>query len=325
MFVMEEKWNKYFQEELTGPEKQELFTWLDADLEAKKGFLQLHNIWGMSTLISQKQDTRTAQEGQERFFGQIKKKNRRQYFLSTCRYAAVICLVFAGSWMLATHYSRNNTPITYTEIEVPTGQRLCITLGDGSSVWLSPRSKLKYPNDFYNDKRIVELDGEGYFTVAQDKKRPFIVKSKGYNIEVLGTKFNLFSYSGNPRYETHLVEGKVQVYKENDHDKVIFLSPNEKLSLVKNKLIKSVSPFDNGEFIANGIYNFQTAPFGDILEYLSLWYDVRFDVKHPDLSITTVSAKFRLNDDIENILIALQNTFRFQFKRLEDNVIEISK
>ena len=323
--MMKDTWFNYFRGELTEEEKQELFLWLETNKEAKQEFSQLNNVWAISQLLTQKQDRQTALEGKRRFAGRMKRKGLQVSVMHLLRYAAVVCFVFLSTWYLATNNAFVDNDIVYTDIYVPSGQRLHITLADGSSVWLSPQSRLKLPNEFKRNNRTIELDGEGFFSITKDEKRPFIVKSKGYNVEVIGTKFNLFSYSKKNGYEAHLVEGKIQVYEDMNKEEAILLLPDEKVSLVNGQLIKSVSPYNNEEFLTNGIYNFQTTPFVDILEHLSLWYDVQFDVKGVVLLTTRVSAKFRLGDDIESILIALQNTFQFNFKRIDDHLIEISQ
>lgn len=321
---MEDKWIKYFQGELTDSEKKELFSRIEVNEASKQDFSKLNNVWAISQLLTQTQDSQTASDGKKRFFRREERRKIRFSVFRLLRYAAVICLVFGCTWYLATNYSHEKETI-YTEIHVPSGQRLHITLADGSSVWLSPQSRMRLPNEFKRDNRTIELDGEGFFTVVKDEEKPFIVKSKGYNVEVLGTKFNLFSYSKNPKFEAHLLEGKVRIYSDMDRDNAILLAPDEKVSLVDGKLAKSISHYENEEFLTNGIYSFQATPFIDILEYLALWYDVRFEIEGPVLLKTKVNAKFRLNDDIENILVALQNVFKFNFKRLDDHRIVISK
>lgn len=322
---MEDKWSKYFQDKLTESEKLELLNQIEADNNAMHDFSRLNNAWAITQLLTQKQDTLTAQKGKKRLAERMKRKSTRFYLIQSLRYAAVICLVFTGTWYLAGKFSSGADDTIYTEIHVPSGQRLQITLADGSSVWLSPQSHLKIPNEFKRNNRIIEIDGEGLFTVVKDEKRPFIVKSKGYSVEVLGTKFNLFSYSKNEKYEAQLIEGKIQVYNDTNKEETLVLSPYEKVTLVNNQLVKSAFDYNNEEFLATGIYNFQTTSFEEILGYLSLWYNVQFEVKGQVMLTTKVNAKFRLNDDIENILIALQNVFRFNFKRINDNLIEISK
>ena len=84
---------------------------------------------------------------------------------------------------------------SYTEITVPKGQRVHLTLPDGSEAWLSSLSTLKWPSVFSSDARTVELDGEGFFTVTKDASRPFTVQTQKYDVRVLGTEFNVYAYS----------------------------------------------------------------------------------------------------------------------------------
>ncbi|MEG1686183.1 MAG: FecR domain-containing protein, partial [Bacteroides sp.] len=45
-----------------------------------------------------------------------------------------------------------------------------VTLPDGTSVEMGPRSTLIYPEQFKDDNRTVELKGQGFFKVAKNKK-----------------------------------------------------------------------------------------------------------------------------------------------------------
>lgn len=102
--------------------------------------------------------------------------------------------------------------VTYNTISTPKGGRHKIVLADGSAVWLNAASSLRYPTRFTGHKRVVELTGEGYFEVAHGK-RPFMVKVKGMQVEVLGTHFNVRSYRDEPVIKTTLLEGSVKVLK----------------------------------------------------------------------------------------------------------------
>ena len=94
------------------------------------------------------------------------------------------------------------TPIALQTITVPAGQRINITLADGTNVWLNARTTIQYPITFNEKERLVKLDGEAYFDVTKDKSKPFIVQTNNYNVEVLGTKFDVDSYSETEIFET---------------------------------------------------------------------------------------------------------------------------
>mgnify|MGYP000523775342 CR=1 FL=1 len=136
--------------------------------------------------------------------------------INLLKYTAIALILITGSWFASQQYTRHQQKMLFTEINVPKGQRVNMTLADGTSVWLSPRSKIRIPNEFQGNNRTVELDGEGYFSVTKDPKRPFIVKTQQFNVEVLGTEFNVFAYTEIPRFETNLVEGSVLVYNKDN-------------------------------------------------------------------------------------------------------------
>ena len=198
-----------------------------------------------------------------------------------------------------------------------------MTLQDGTKAWLSPRSVIKIPNEFSNKERSVELDGEGFFSVTKDTERPFIVKTKQYDIKVLGTKFNVFAYSESNRFETNLVEGSVQVINNNRPQENIILKPNEMVSLFNGNLIKSTASFNNEEYLESGIFYFSNKKFSEILDYLTLWYKVKFDIKNTARIDQYISGKFRQSDDIERILKALQGVHHFRYKIVNNEDIEI--
>lgn len=319
--------SKYFLNTLSDEEKLFLLNHLEHDDAARDEFVRLHNVWGLSELLPRPGDKQLADAGANRLQKRIKRKSSPR-ILNVLKYAAVFCAVFASAWYLSIlnmQHENDGGGARYTEIQVPTGQRVQMNLPDGSLVWLSPKTLLRIPSDFGRKARFIELDGEGFFHVATDAKKPFIVQSKGYNIQALGTKFNVFSYSKSPRFEASLVEGKVHVYSGSDPQDNVYLSPEEKASLVNDKLVKSASSNFQEDYFTNGIYNFQSTPFIDILDYLSLWHDVRFRIGGSVLLTPRVSAKFRQNDTLEDQLKALQNVFQFKFKRLDDNRIEIYK
>ncbi|MCL2561900.1 MAG: FecR domain-containing protein [Rikenellaceae bacterium] len=105
----------------------------------------------------------------------------------------------------------NNSEPAYHTIEVASGGTFRLSLGDGTVVYLNSMTVLRYPVPFKEDIRRVELDGEAYFEVSPDADRPFIVHTSNYDVRVLGTEFNVTSYSGDPLSHTTLVKGSVMI------------------------------------------------------------------------------------------------------------------
>ena len=97
------------------------------------------------------------------------------------------------------------------ELSTAKGRAYSVTLSDGTKVYLNSETTLKYPAKFAGSERIVMLDGEAYFEVAPDAKRPFIVRTGRYDVKVLGTKFDVSAYGDEAVSSTTLVSGKVSI------------------------------------------------------------------------------------------------------------------
>lgn len=97
------------------------------------------------------------------------------------------------------------------EICTARGQRTSLTLSDGSRVWLNSDSRLSYDARYNRSAREVRLSGEGYFEVAKDAQRPFIVHTRDYTVEALGTSFNIRAYPDDRTSQTTLVTGRVRI------------------------------------------------------------------------------------------------------------------
>lgn len=321
---MNDELEKYFAGTLSATEKAELLNKLRNDPEAKKEFARMKAVWAISGLTPQEGDRKKTATGIAEFDKRLKRRSVRQFRIGLLKYAAVACLLIATTWFITNWYAQVGQTDLYTEINVPKGQRVNMTLPDGTSVWLSPQSKIKIPNEFNRDSRTVELNGEGYFEVTKDAERPFIVKTQQFNIQVLGTRFNVFAYAGKEsKFETCLVEGRVLVYNKNNRNEKVYLNPHEKVSLVNNRMVVSTSNFDNEEYLKSGIFSFRSKPFGEILNYLTLWYNVQFDFTGNVKLDERISGKIRQSEEVDNILIALQGVYHFKFKKTDDEHYEI--
>ena len=320
---MNEQLDKYFLGELSNTEKEELFSLIESDTEYKAEFIRMQNTVTISKLGEQRGDTEWTSRKMEELGKRINRKQARRLYINLAKYAAVAAILLTNIWLLTYKLTSEEASPLYTKIEVPKGQRVYMTLQDGTEAWLSPRSVIKIPNRFSKGERSVELDGEGFFAVTKDAERPFIVKTKKYDIKVLGTRFNVFAYSESNRFETNLVEGSVQVFNNRRPEENVLLKPNEMAALFKGKLIKSTASFHNEEYLNSGIFSFSNKKFAEILDYLTLWYNVKFDIKKSAQIDQYISGKFRQSDDIERVLKALQGVHPFRYKLVGNDNIEI--
>ena len=168
----------------------------------------------------------------------------------------------------------NVTAETYNTIATPRGGQYQVNLPDGTKIWLNAASSLKYPAAFKGKQRRVELTGEAYFEVAKDKVHPFIVATDKQEIQVLGTHFNVNSYTDEAATKTTLLEGSVQVSVVGHLKDSSILKPGQQSALRNDGL--NVYTVDTEEIIAwkNGYFQFNEADLGSIMRQISRWYNI---------------------------------------------------
>lgn len=207
-------------------------------------------------------------------------------------------------------------------IETPCGGQYQVTLPDGTKVWLNAASRLKYPVSFVSLKeRKVELNGEAYFEVIKDKNHPFIVKSVGQEVEVLGTHFNISSYTDEKYIKTTLLEGSIRI---NGLAGVV-LKPDQQ-AVLEGNMIK-VHDLNASDAIAwkNGEFVFENESLSNIMREISRWYDVEIEYKGISLKDTqTFSGSVSRFDQVSKVLDILEEGGDIHF-RLESRKIIVSK
>lgn len=169
--------------------------------------------------------------------------------------------------------------MTYNTITTARGNQYQLQLEDGTKVWLNSASSLRYPVAFMGNDRQVELTGEGYFEVAHNPAKPFKVKTDNQIVEVLGTHFNINSYSDEDAVRTTLLEGSVKVAFPNPSAggalEEVFLKPGQQAVLIGGTL-RQAQGVDLEKIMAwkNGWFEFDQLDLGAIMRQVSRWYDV---------------------------------------------------
>lgn len=173
-------------------------------------------------------------------------------------------LVYAASQ--STKAYRNN-------MRTPRGRQYQLVLSDGTKVWLNAASSISFPTAFVAKERRVTLSGEAYFEVAKDAKHPFIVTTKGMEVRVLGTHFNINSYAQGQGTQTTLIEGSVVV---SQNHKKTQLSPGQQAELLQSGAfqVKKLENFDEVLAWKQGHFYFNNASLEKVMQELSRWYDV---------------------------------------------------
>lgn len=305
--------NKYLKGETNQEENNEMLNWIETSSENRKQYLQYRRLYDAAIWSESKESRETPEFKQGRYISLIKK---------WMQVAAVIAIVVIGTLFIQRSFDGRDRMFTQT-IEVPFGQRVNLTLSDGTKVSLNSNSKLHFPSAFNGKERKVILDGEGFFEVAHNASKPFHVVTEKYEIKVLGTTFNLLAYNNSDIFETSLIEGSVLVSNNSDNQTVM-LSPNEKVFAKQNQLVKTTFDSQDDFLWRNGIYVFKNESLSDVFKKLEDYYQIDIVVKNKQISTYNCTAKFRQKEGIEHIIKVLQTANNFNYKRDEDkNIIVI--
>jgi ferric-dicitrate binding protein FerR (iron transport regulator) len=212
-----------------------------------------------------------------------------------------------------------------------------VILPDGSSVTLNSGSVIRLATDFNDNTRELTLEGEGFFRVAHNADKPFIIHTAAMDVKVLGTVFNVKAYPADRESETSLISGSVEVTVQKDHHKII-LSPNQKVTLLNDA--PTTLPKDGNDYHVAPLTKagsgqpvelswtqnklvFRDNNFEDISHELERWYNVRLVFEDEAVKKFRYSATFE-NKKIDEVLAALQLSRHFSFRRDNSNVIRIS-
>ena len=208
--------------------------------------------------------------------------------------------------------------VGYSEIRTPRGGEYQVVLPDNSIVWLNADSKLRFPLTFSGKERRVFASGELYFQVAKDSLSPFRIEVEGlYEVEVLGTEFNVRAYSDLPSATT-LVDGRVLI---RDKGTKVVLKPGEQAVKGKHGEVV-VREVDVSPYIAwkQGYFLFEDERLEDILNELARWYDVNVFFENSSVREERFSVDMPRHESFEEVLRLIEQTRSIQIEIEGNNV-----
>ena len=215
----------------------------------------------------------------------------------------VLFLLAAGYWFMV-RPAADSAPPLLSEVVVPEGSKEQCRLADGSDVWINTGSTIRYAADFADD-RIVELEGEAYFSVERDEEHPFIVKTGSLTVEVLGTEFNVVEYPGTGHSIVWVRSGRVEI--TTGQGKRV-LSKGEMLDLDRITGEVVVQPIPAGMFHDWRLPEpaFRNAGLKEIFAGLEAWFGVTL-VLDPALNDSgRFDIEFTNEESLEESLFILQ-------------------
>ncbi|WP_294141507.1 FecR family protein [uncultured Sanguibacteroides sp.] len=216
----------------------------------------------------------------------------------------------------------NKTSGEYHTIRIPRGGEYVARLSEGTVVCLNAESELRVPVVFDTNTREVYFNGEGYFSVAKDAGRPFIIHTGGLSIKVLGTEFVLRSYRNEEEIITTLVKGAVEVTDGRDSCRLL---PNHQARVNRDGQM-SVKEVDVYRYMAwtTGRMVFENERLETIMDELSRWYDVDVFYSSQDLKNLRFTMDVKKYSDLDKFTALMEKTDKVSF-RIKDRTVVVSK
>ncbi|OQP58216.1 hypothetical protein A3860_07785 [Niastella vici] len=208
--------------------------------------------------------------------------------------------------------NKTGTKIVNNKLTTPYGGEYKVTLADGSKVWLNAGSSLRYPTAFNGNDRTVEISGEGYFEVAEDKTKPFRVFTHGTEVKVLGTKFNVKAYDSDNQVTTTLVNGSVAI----QHGSTLRnIKPNQQAVVAGDSIkVKTKSKEEMEQVLAwkHGFINLEGESVQSILQQINRWYNVETRIE-PGTPETTLMGNIERTTPLPKVLELLNTNVSVLF------------
>lgn len=317
-------------EQLKDIEAKKLQDWLNESATHKKQFEQIQGYWENKKF----QDfdiTNTAWDKIEEHINgkdldtrhvnyNPSKKNGRLFFSIAVSIALLVC---SGLYFVITY--NNVQDVSDLKANIVTkknskGEKRSIKLPDGTLVKLNSESKLTFPESFDDSIREVQLEGEAFFDVTEDKERPFIVKSDHISTYVKGTSFNVRAYKSERLISVSVLTGIVDVIDVEENKKIQLVAQEMAgYSIQAGKLKKGTFNASNIAW-KDGILIFEGAPPKEVMARLERWYGVNISVKSQSLlKRKSLSGSFE-NQSLEEVLEAISFSGDFKFEINGKNV-----
>ena len=213
----------------------------------------------------------------------------------------------------------------YNKLTTPVGGEYSLVLSDGTKVFLNADSELKYPVEFSDGKRIVDLKGEAYFEVHKDSLRPFIVRMNGAEVTVLGTSFNVNTYGVDGQIYTTLVNGSVRVASMKNKQEEILKPGMQSVMNVQSGLL-TVRKVDVEPYVAwrEGRFVFRAMTLDLIMRQLQRWYDFEVFYQNSELKDYEFRGVIKRDMDLDKVLSVIKATTNVDFE-VKGKVITIIK
>lgn len=290
------------------------------DLESSDSFEKIAgNEWeeSISHAISDGRERERYKKEANLLLNRIERRNKfnfKRISIAVASIAAMVCLVIGVS-TFRNYWLQQQT--FYIEAYTSYGERKTIFLPDGTELVLNSCSKVRYPNRFIDNERRIEFEGEGYFQVERNEKHPFIVNTSNFDVLVLGTSFNVKSYSTDELVSVNVESGKVQV---NMPEAMMRLKANEQVCIntKTGNFQKMEIETDVAQWQEGTLY-FNQTPIHDVAKELERIYNCT--IVFADGEFTNLITGKHENKSLEDVLSSLEYVSGIHYKKEGNHII----
>jgi len=235
--------------------------------------------------------------------------------------AATVLLVISLGYIGYQNFKPINNVVLNEYVTLP-GEVKEFVLSDGTKVWLNAKTVLIASEPFIDKNREVLLIGEGYFEVAPDAEKPFIIKTSGLKTKVLGTHLNISAHPGDSKTEVSLYEGKVELSDKNRAENKIVMKPGQKVSFTNdgnNFYVKS-NELENPAEWREGIIRFYDEDLNSISKKLERKFMTRIFVADEQVGKLRFTGSFE-TEPLEKILSLFIEAHKFKTENTTNGII----
>ena len=263
-------------------------------------------------------------------FRRIYRKTSSDSFQYLLRIAAILLVgaligLFAYRFSIHMAPDSHDLPQVMEELVTKNGEKARVTFSDGTQVTLNAASTLNFPREFRDTKRMVYLEGEAFFKVVPNSTYPFIVRSQGVDVEVLGTEFNVRGWEQDPEVSVFVKEGKVSVEATQPDlqvNKSVILTAGLKTSVSKGEVPQEPWEVDikNKLVWLNGGLHFENTPFHIVVGDLERRFNVEINVDDDSLMDLLFTSTFQYADLYE-VLDVISAAMEIEYSRDRSSIV----
>ena len=331
MNITENSWNrlqKYFEDKLPPAEMDEVEKWASESSANASAFAEVKNIFEALNKANVQKGKYNIDKAWEKFsiWMEAEKSRKRslrirQLTYDVIKYAAIIILAVSIGFVVST-FTGDRQELAEFTIDVPKGHRSSVVLDDGTQVMLNSGSELQvFINHEYGRK--VKLTGEGWFDVAHDPQRPFLVETERFSVEVLGTSFNVKSYPDDDVNHFYLSKGSVQL--KNTKGENMILGPGQYVAVSTDESFSVLSSPGEQTLLAwmEGKYYFRNESLSEIGKLIERAYGLQVVFDTPEIAGEKYTGSLNVDEHVSDLMKKLMITsgFPMNYKLQDRNLI----